>query len=105
MPAKSPTPCTKNYLDYLYVLLDLALRAAYTASLEDNHKIVLQASREAGRLITLMHKIAPEADSALDELSDPLESCHSVWNSKVAADFGNGRPDTLREKSGKLAGN
>ena len=98
---KVTNPLHQNYLDYLYVLLDLALRAAYTASLEDNHKIVLQASREAGRLITLMHKVAPEADSALDELYDPLESCSDVWNSKIAL----GKPAKQWEKSGKLAGN
>jgi hypothetical protein len=102
---KVTNPLHQNYLDYLYVFLDLALRTGSTASKEDNHKVVLQAAREAGRLISLMHKIAPEADSALDELSDPLESCHSVWNLKTASDCGNGKHNTPWEKSGKLAGN
>jgi hypothetical protein len=47
----------QKYLDKLQQLLDLAMHTAAAASTEGNHKIVLQAVREATRIITLMTKM------------------------------------------------
>jgi hypothetical protein len=53
----SPDPWHQECLGKLQQLLDLAMHTAAAASTEGNHKIVLQAVREATRIITLMTKM------------------------------------------------
>ena len=47
----------QNCLEVLHHMLDLAMQTADAASVEKNHKLVLQAVREVTRLVTLINKI------------------------------------------------
>jgi hypothetical protein len=103
--SKAINPLHQNYLDYLYLFLDQMLKCTYCARREGNYKIALQATREAGRIITLMHKIAPEADSVLDELFDPLDSLDDGRSLAETFEDFKALLQPQWEKSGKLAGN
>jgi hypothetical protein len=72
----------QDCLGKLNQLLDLALHSAEAASAEGNHRIVLQAAREAIRIVTLINKletsgqkIAPkQAPSLLPAQTAPVET-------------------------------
>jgi hypothetical protein len=58
----STNPLQQNCLNHLQTILDLVMRTAEAASVEKNHKLVLQAVREVTRIITLMNKMSAEPD-------------------------------------------
>jgi hypothetical protein len=79
----SPDPWHQECLGKLQQLLDLAMHTAAAASTEGNHKIVLQAVREATRIITLMTKMTaapspekrsgPKVSPRVEAQADALE--------------------------------
>ena len=79
----SPHSLHQECLGKLQQLLDLAMHTAAAASTEGNHKIVLQAVREATRIITFMTKITgapspekrsgPKASPRVEAQADALE--------------------------------
>jgi hypothetical protein len=52
----------QDCLGHLQKVLDMTLHTAEAASVEGNHKIVLQAVREVTRIITLMNKMTCRTD-------------------------------------------
>jgi hypothetical protein len=87
----SPPRQSRNCLDVLNHMLDLAMRTADAASADQNHRLVLQAVREVTRLVTLINKIttaAAKPGPALD--ATPRTTPATVGNN--------------REKSGKVVG-
>jgi len=71
--ADSHNPWHQVCLGKLQQILDLAMQTAEAASIEGNHKIVLQAAREVTRIITLMTKLnpAPESEDEAPALTSP----------------------------------
>ena len=94
-------------LDKLQQVLDLTLHTAEAASAEANHRIVLQAAREATRIVTLINKMA---STLKQESAEPLIpstlwmgmenpfSSNSVRSGKNAPDIPSHSPDLQNGK-------
>jgi hypothetical protein len=94
-------PHSPDYLATLNQFINLAMHTAQTASVEADHRLVLQAIREGTRIIALINKMTSESTSksmAKPKSAPPsTRACHS-GNPNGAAQTGK------REKSGKTAG-
>jgi hypothetical protein len=91
-------------LDKLSRALDLVLKTAETASAENNHKIVIQASREVTRLVTLINKINSTSEPKTKTgsirnavpTSDPVAD---IWSNRDKNGKSGDQPESLKEFS------
>jgi hypothetical protein len=109
---KSPAVVPPNYRSTLTRTLELAMKTAETASVESNHRVVLQAVREVTRIITLMTKLdftsAAENEAqpiALPPPTELLAPSHLAPSTSPPPAVVSPRSASKRKKAGKKAKN